>query len=55
MSEWKYDTIALELEHIAAQICDKYCKYPEKWDEEKEGKELYESEICKNCPLSRLV
>ena len=49
------ETIALELEHIAAQICDKYCKYPEQWDEEKEGKELYESEICKNCPLSRLV
>jgi hypothetical protein len=49
------ETIALELEHIAAQICDKYCKYPEKGDEEKEGKELYESEICRNCPLSRLV
>lgn len=49
------ETIALELEHIAAQICDKYCKYPEQWEEEKEGKELYESEICKNCPLTRLV
>jgi hypothetical protein len=49
------ETIALELEHIAAQICDKYCKYPEQWDKEKEGKELYESEICKNCPMSRLV
>lgn len=49
------ETIALELGHIAAQICDKYCKYPEKWDEEKEGKELYESEICDNCPLRRLV
>lgn len=54
MSEWKYDTIALELEHIAAEICNSYCKYPDQWDAEKEGKELYESAICANCPLNRL-
>lgn len=43
------------LEDIAIEICDKYCKYPSIWDEEKEGCELCESEICQNCPLNRLV
>lgn len=48
------ESISLELEHIAAEICNNYCKYPERWDAEKEGMELYESAICKNCPLNRL-
>lgn len=42
------------LQEVADDICSHYCKYPEIWDEEKEGCELCESEICKNCPLSRL-
>lgn len=42
------------LQEIADEICDKYCKYPEQWDEEKEGCELCNSDICKNCPLNRL-
>ena len=48
-------TIPLELERIAGQICDKYCKYLDKWDVEKEGKELYETDICKNCPVNKLI
>lgn len=48
------ENISLELEHIAAEICNSYCKYPDQWDVEKEGKELCESAICANCPLNRL-
>ena len=48
------ESISLELEHIAAEICNSYCKYPDQWNAEKEGKELYESAICANCPLNRL-
>lgn len=43
------------LQGIADEICDKYCKYPDTWDEEKEGCALCDSEICKNCPLSLLT
>ena len=42
------------LNEIAEDICEHYCKYPEQWDEEKEGCELCESDLCKNCPLTRL-
>jgi hypothetical protein len=47
-------TITQEFEEIKEQICDKYCKYPESWDAEKHGCELYDSDICINCPLNRL-
>lgn len=43
-----------ELEDIKTDICDNYCKYPLTWDEEAEGMELCESEICEDCPLNRL-
>ena len=42
------------LEEVKNDICNKYCKWPEEWDEEKEGIELCESDICANCPLNRL-
>lgn len=42
------------IEDVAQEICDHYCKYPEQWDAEKEGMELMDSDICINCPLSRL-
>lgn len=48
-------TIPQILEEAVEQMCSKYCKYPEQWDEEAEGIELCESDICKNCPLNRLV
>lgn len=47
-------TLHEQLEDIATKICSHYCKYPDIWDEEKEGCELQDSEICKNCPLSEL-
>ena len=43
------------LEEIASEICEHYCKYPDIWDEEKEGCDLSESEFCQECPLSRLT
>ena len=46
--------IAEEIEETKTDFCDHYCKHPYIWDEEKEGCELCESEICKNCPLGRL-
>ncbi len=42
------------IEDVCQEICESYCKYPEQWDEEKEGMELSESDICSNCPLNRL-
>ncbi len=32
-------------------MCDKYCKYPDIYDEEKEGVSLSESDYCKNCTI----
>ncbi|MBO4520735.1 MAG: hypothetical protein J5787_05965 [Alphaproteobacteria bacterium] len=43
------------IDEVTADICEHFCKYPDTWDEDSEGVELYESEICKNCPLNRLT
>lgn len=43
------------IEETVEEMCNKYCKWPEMWDEEMEGCELCESSICRNCPLNRLV
>lgn len=40
-------------EEIAEDMCNNYCKYLESWNVERDG-ELYESEICKKCPMTRL-
>lgn len=39
---------------IVENMCSNYCKYPDIWNEEKEGCELCDSDICANCPLSKL-
>ena len=44
----------IDYDEIATEICEHYCKYPHTYDEETEGIPLCESEICKNCPLTRL-
>lgn len=51
----KQKSIVEILNEVVDDICNNYCKYPSIWDEEKEGCELCESEICQNCPLNRLV
>lgn len=48
-------TIAQQMQDIVEDMCDKFCKWPEIWDEEMEGCELSESTICKNCPLNKLI
>ncbi|MBR4406039.1 MAG: hypothetical protein IKT30_06665 [Bacteroidaceae bacterium] len=48
-------TIPQILEEVVEEMCSKYCKWPSEWDEEVEGIELCESEICANCPLNRIV
>lgn len=48
------DLIDNEIESVAKEICDEYCKWPLLWDEEAEGEALETSHICKNCPLNRL-
>ena len=48
-------TIPTLLQQVADEICDKYCKWPVLWDAEKEGCDLSESDICMNCPLTRLI
>ena len=50
----KPKTVAEMLLDIANDICNNYCKFPDIYDEQKEGVELCESEICANCPLNRL-
>ena len=47
-------TVTDIIREVKDEICDKYCKYPDTWDEFREGCELAESEICANCPLDRL-
>lgn len=42
------------IEQACAEFCDKYCKWSEKWDEDKEGMDLCESDHCANCPIQRL-
>lgn len=47
-------TIPEQLQYLADQICNTRCKYPDIWDEKKEGKPLDESEYCDQCPLNQL-
>lgn len=42
-------------EEAATDICNHYCKYPLIWDEDAEEVELSESEICKNCPMTKIT
>lgn len=42
------------ISEVIEKMCNDYCKYQDTWDKEKEGVELWESEICQNCPLNRL-
>lgn len=47
-------SISQMLEEVKGDMCNKYCKYPDTWDEEKEGCELIDSDVCDNCPLNKL-
>lgn len=47
-------SITEKLEEVKDRICSEFCKYPYERDEEKEGCELCDSEVCANCPLNEL-
>lgn len=51
----KEKTIVQQMQDIVTEMCNHYCKWPEQWDEEKEGFELAESDICLKCPLNKLT
>lgn len=53
--EEKPKTIPEQMEEIVEEMCQNYCKWPTLWDEEAEGHELSESDICSGCPLSKLT
>lgn len=51
-------TVTKILEEVIQDICDKYCKFPEKYeakypDKEEAGEKLM-CEQCKKCPINRL-
>ena len=50
------ENIIKQLQDMAANPCNNYCKYPLIYDPEKnDNVELCESEICANCPLTKLL
>lgn len=42
------------IEQACTEFCEKYCKWPDLFDEETEGCPLEDSEHCRNCPTQRL-
>lgn len=42
-------------EEVTTDICNHYCKYPLIWDEDAEEVEVSESDICKNCPMTKIT
>lgn len=53
MEEKKTKTIVQQLDDIVLEFCNDYCKWPEQWDEEREGVVLWDGP-CRDCPLNRL-
>ncbi len=47
-------TVREQIEKIADDFCNNYCKWPDLWNEEEEGYGLADSEHCANCPIERL-
>lgn len=47
-------TVSEIIKEVIEEVCNKYCKYPDIWDEDYEGVELSDSDICQNCPLNKL-
>ena len=47
-------TVSETLNEVVEEMRNKYCKFPETWDEDKEGVDLSDSDIFKNCPLNKL-
>lgn len=48
------ETITEIFEDIKEQMCDSYCKYPEKINADDDEQWDKMNEICGECPLNRL-
>jgi len=54
MSEEKKEKTARDIiEEVCNEICNHYCKYPDIWDEEKDGV-MIDNKCSIDCPLNRL-
>jgi len=50
------ETIREQVEKIASEICDNYCKYPNEPGHEDDPDWLFREGIpCDNCPMNRLL
>jgi len=53
------ERITKQLEKIAEEICDNYCKFPQEYnsrtDDPDKNWELLSKEKCENCPLNKMV
>ena len=48
-------TVTETIEEVKTDICNDYCRYPREYDpDEHDGIELWNTDICGNCPLNRL-
>lgn len=45
------DTVVSVIQSAAEEMCDRYCKFPEQYDDE----EALIKERCEFCPLTRLM
>lgn len=59
MARMTYDCASLPpigkvLEDICSDICDNYCKWPEKYETDNESQERMYEEHCDKCPLLRI-
>lgn len=49
------ESVTKVLEEVKEAMCNDYCRYPREYDpEEHDEVELYDSDICANCPMNRL-
>jgi len=44
-----------ELEEVAGEICDHYCKFPEAYGDREDDNQRMIEEKCNKCPLDRLI
>lgn len=48
-------TVTETIEEVKTDIRNDYCRYPREYDpDEHDGTELWNTDICGNCPLNRL-
>lgn len=48
------ETVTQIFEEIKNAMCNDFCRYPREWNEEEQGQELCENEVCAACPLNKL-